>query len=159
MDLELGRVFDGEILAEPSDGRIRIALEFDFETGTLVLENATRLDLFGEERRHGWFLVKSNKREMNDIVLIIGFICIYHWSLDDSLLRPSFVFNFGRFGGGDLASDLQLTLDFLLRLFLGGRVHFSSVDGRFKRIGWQPSAIRVDVHFGAVSFARLSGHV
>jgi hypothetical protein len=56
VDLELGRVLDGEVLAEPGDGRVRIAFEFHFETGTFVLKDAARLDLLGEERWDGRFL-------------------------------------------------------------------------------------------------------
>jgi hypothetical protein len=61
VDLELGRVLDGEILAEPGDGRRRIALEFHLEAGALVLKHSARLDLFGEEWRHGRFLFSSEK--------------------------------------------------------------------------------------------------
>jgi hypothetical protein len=63
VDLELGRVLDGEILTEPGDGRRWIALEFHLEAGALVLKHSARLDLLGEERRHGrfLFLILKNK--------------------------------------------------------------------------------------------------
>lgn len=56
VDLELGRVLDGEVLAVPRDLRGRVALELDLEAGALVLEHAARLDLLREERRHCRFL-------------------------------------------------------------------------------------------------------
>ena len=133
VNLEFRRVLDGEVFTEPGNGWNRIAVELHFESRALVFEHATRLDLFGEERRFGRF----------------------HRSLHDALLSPGFVFHFRRLRGRNFACDLQLTFDFLLRLFLSGHVHLLAVNGRFKRLRWNSAALGVDVNFRSVSFAGL----
>lgn len=62
VDLELGRVLDGEVLAEPGNGRSRVAFKFHFETGTFVLKDAAGLDLLGEKWRNSRFLILQNSK-------------------------------------------------------------------------------------------------